>query len=515
MRKKINNKRFNYFKVLFFLTVSGLYFSCDLDESPIFLDSTIYTDPSTAAAARDGVYEALTTYNAQERRYFVVNGFSGLFGTGKNGNRVNNVNNANLYSLKPTYDGDSAALWQGLYSAIARSNAIIAFVTTNDSDSLDPINDIAGHAYFVRAWSYFNLVRLWGDIPLWLELPSSENLNKAKSTQAEVYAQIVSDAKMAQSLMNWGGGKELKGYPKKHAASMLLAKVYMTMATNSSIADPSISNYWQEAYNEAIKVYGQYTLVNDFGSLFSTDGENSVESIFELQISEAAANSQMGRNYTPFKYKMGMHFGWFSVLATFYAYHVATYPNDKRIAGTYLSSWNRADNGAPVEVWPVRQNRNNFRNAHPYFYKFVEKDTSHNNQYNSQNVVIYRYADLLLMLAEISNELQNGEEMTYLNEVLSRAGVDPRPEYSQGQASFRDAIMDEYKFELLGEGHDSHNNRRRGFQYFLENTIKPNNEKIGTAHYVASRDLILSEDEGTVMFLPIPNEEINTNELID
>ena len=46
------------------------------------------------------------------------------------------------------------------------------------------------------------------------------------------------------------------------------------------------------------------------------------------------------------------------------------------------------------------------------------------------------------------------------------------------------------------EGHDSHNNRRRGFQYFLENTIKPNNEKIGTAHYVASRDLILSEDEG-------------------
>ena len=46
-----------------------------------------------------------------------------------------------------------------------------------------------------------------GDIPLWLELPSSENLNKAKSTQAEVYAQIVSDAKMAQSLMNWGGGK--------------------------------------------------------------------------------------------------------------------------------------------------------------------------------------------------------------------------------------------------------------------------------------------------------------------
>ena len=119
------------------------------------------------------------------------------------------------------------------------------------------------------------------------------------------------------------------------------------------------------------------------------------------------------------------------------------------------------------------------------------------------------------MLAEISNELQNGEEMIYLNEVLSRAGVTARAEYSQGQASFREAIMDEYKFELLGEGQDAHNNRRRGFQYFLENTIKPNNDKIGTAHYVANRDLILSEDEGKVMFLPFPTDEINTNELID
>ena len=156
----IKNNISNYFKALFFIMLSGIYLSCDLDESPIFLDSNIYTDPNTAAAARDGAYEALTNYNAQERRFFVVNGFSGLFGTGKNGNNVNNVNNANLYSLKPTLDADSAFLWQGLYSAIARSNAIIAFVTTNDNDTLDPINDVAGHAYFIRAWSYFNLVRL-------------------------------------------------------------------------------------------------------------------------------------------------------------------------------------------------------------------------------------------------------------------------------------------------------------------------------------------------------------------
>ena len=53
--------------------------------------------------------------------------------------------------------------------------------------------------------------------------------------------------------------------------------------------------------------------MSDFGSLFTVEGENSSESIFELQISQDATNSQMGRNFTPWKYKAGMHFGWFRV----------------------------------------------------------------------------------------------------------------------------------------------------------------------------------------------------------
>ena len=74
------------------------------------------------------------------------------------------------------------------------------------------------------------------------------------------------------------------------------------------------------------------------------------------------------------------------------------------------------------------------------------------------------------MLAEISNELQNGEQMTYLTEVLDRVGLNPRPEYSQGQEAFREAIMEEYRYELLGEAHDWFNNRRRGYEYFKSQT---------------------------------------------
>ena len=487
-------------------------FSCDLDEAPIFLDDSIYDSVSTAGSARDGIYEGLTNYDAQERRYFIANGFSGTFGTGRGGNNVNNLYNRTLMSLKPTADTDNDKLWERLYRTISRCNAAINSVETGSNEEL---NDVAGHGYFMRAWSYYYLVRLYGDIPLWTELPSSTNFSLPLSPEKDIYTQIISDAKMAQDLLNGSAGI---GYPTKTAADMLLAKVYMTLATSETLKDPGVSeaNYWQMAYDEAIKVYGKHSLVANFSDLFdSRKPENTSESIFELQISEAANNSQMGRNYTPFKFKAGMHFGWFSVMASVYDYHVDTYPGDSRIDGTYLTSWNRADNGNVVKVYPERS-RNNFRNAHPYFKKFAEKEPSHANQFNDQNIIIYRYAELLLMLAEISNELGlDGEKMTYLNEVLSRAGVTARPEYSLGQESFRDAIMDEYKFEVLGEGEDFHHNRRRGFNYFLTHTIKRHNDLIGTAHYVSNRDLTLSEDESLVMKIPLSKLEIDTNEYID
>ena len=510
--KNILYKQNNILTLFLFFILLIFSTSCELDEEPIFLDDSIYDSVTTAESARDGIYEGLTNYDAQERRYFIVNGFSGTFGTGRGGNNVNNLFNRTLMSLKPTADTDNDKLWERLYRTISRCNAAINNVTTGSRNEL---NDVAGHGYFMRAWTYYYLVRLYGDVPLWTELPSSTNFSLPLTSEREVYTQIISDAKMAQNLMNGSAGT---GYPTRTAADMLLAKVYMTLATSSTLKEDGISesDYWQMAYDEAIKVYGKHSLIPSFGDLFdSRKPENTSESIFELQISEAANNSQMGRNYTPFKFKTGMHFGWFSVMASVYDYHVATYPNDTRIDGTYLTTWNRADNGNVVNVYPNRS-RNNFRNAHPYFKKFAEKEPSHANQFNDQNIIIYRYAELLLMLAEISNELGlDTEKMTYLNEVLDRAGVLARPEYSQGKEAFRDAIMDEYKFEVLGEGEDFHHNRRRGFNYFLTHTIKRHNDLIGTEHYVSNRDITLSEDESQVMKIPLSKLEIDTNEYID
>ena len=71
--------------------------------------------------------------------------------------------------------------------------------------------------------------------------------------------------------------------------------------------------------------------------------------------------------------------------------------------------------------------------------------------------------------------------------------------------------MREYRFELLGEGEDSHNNRRRGYNYFLNNTILPHNHDPNKNQY----DLTLITDETRIMKLPIPLGEVTTNDLID
>jgi hypothetical protein len=211
---------------------------------------------------------------------------------------------------------------------------------------------------------------------------------------------------------------------------------------------------------------------------------------------------------------MSQNFGWFRVNADVFEIHRNMYPNDPRIDATYMYDYTHGRTGAPQRTYPAITHRNNVRAAHPFLFKFAEKDKTHSNQYNSQNIVVYRYADLLLMLAEISNELQNGQQLGFVTEVLNRVGMTPQDGFYGSQVDFRKAIMNEYRFELIGEGEDSHNNRRRGFDYFLNNTILIHNNNSNPG-FKPSVDILLSTDPTETMSLPIPQIEINTNELIN
>jgi hypothetical protein len=429
--------------------------------------------------------------------------------TRRTGNRNNNSYNSTLSSLNPT--SGLVAIensWIGIYQTIGRANDAINSATVFDNPSTSDelvINDVIGQAYFVRAFNYFNLVRLWGEIPLRVTPTTTETIHLAKSPIKDVYAQIIEDVKRAQQLMN---GAVASGTPKPQAADMLLSKVYMTLATASSDAQDSSLNYWQLAHDEAIKAYGAYSLHDNYDNLFlGTNGNNTEESIFELQ-SVVGATLDHTRAFTPNWYTKAATFGWFKINIENYDLHTATYPNDPRLATTYVSTWTRGNNGSTERSYPTNTARSNFGNSFPYFFKLGSRDANNAVRETNKNFKIYRYADLLLMLSEISNELQNGQQMTYVSEVLDRVGLTPHVGYAGGQNSFRTAIMKEYQFELIGEGHDWFNNRRRGYNYFLNTIINPHNT---ATSFKGSVDVLHATDETIVMSIPIAVAEINAN----
>ena len=479
--------------------------SCSLEEEPPYLTSeTIYSKPDNAESALNGVYHALADWGTY--RYFfpkALNFNSGFY-------MSRDWQSADLLNLDPLQGNFIVNIvWSGHYNTISRANDVISGVSVDTDDGL--IKDVVGQAYFLRAFSYFNLVRLYGDIPLRTEPVNSETLYLPKEDSKVVFDQIISDAKSAITYMNGAKGP---GYPEQYAANMLLAKVYMHLATNPDLQSGS-ADYWQLAYDEAIKVYGKYTLISNYDELFDgRTNENTPESIFEIQFN-ATIKSDLFRdwsisNYGAFGAWMGLR-----VNPEVYDRHLAAYPTDtERLGSTFLTEYENTFGGTS-SFYPAYNNGvrdgSNYNQSFTLPFKTTIKDKTKTNNISERNTTIYRYGDLLIMLAEISNELNNGQQMGYVTELLARVGLTPRAEYSGGQDSFREAIMEEYNYELLTEGHEWYNNRRRGYQWFMDHVINPHNDYAKKN----AQDLIFATAESSVMHLAFPANEISANPNID
>ena len=133
--------------------------------------------------------------------------------------------------------------WTGPYTIIHRANQALIRVAEMASLTEESKNDALGQLYFLRAFAYFQLVRAYGPCPIH-ELPVSEGdePHKPRAAVSEVYAQIIKDLKSAETLMFSMRSQEHKlGRPAKGAASLLLAKVYLTMASGAAPAGTEVT----------------------------------------------------------------------------------------------------------------------------------------------------------------------------------------------------------------------------------------------------------------------------------
>jgi hypothetical protein len=500
--------------------------SCDLTEEPTFLsEESAYSSLTNAKATLDGTYASFAAYGYFGYDFIYSSfGASGFFVSGK-GNSNTHPDNANLCSLDPLNASPATENpWKDIYKSIERANGIInnmEVYENPETNTQQSWNNVIGHGYFIRAFDYFNLVRLWGEVPLRLEVTTPDNIHIPKSTTDVIYQQILDDIAMAKKLM-FPHGREQNGLPAAEAASMLEAKVYMTMATTDDavpVKDPAVC--WQKAYDAAKEVYGKYRLVNDYGSLFEENSSDGTpENIFEIQFNDVV-KSNHGKIFTASKAVLSQTWGRLRINGELVDIHYSLYPNDYiRLKQTFKSTWVDIK-GKTQKVYPVDDKRKTFAKGFPYVFKHWQKNKMATTAYYMKNFIVYRYADLLLMLAEISNELQNGEEFGYVNEVLARVGLstddfvpnaDFGADYNGGQEGFRNAIMLEYRTELLGEGHDWFNNRRRGYDYFKHTVIDAHNN---WSKFDSKIDVTLKDDPAIVMHFKIPLTEINRNNEIN
>jgi hypothetical protein len=331
------------------------------------------------------------------------------------------------------------SIWSSIYNTIAQCNGVISHIddVTYDSDTVK--NQIYGQALFLRSLLYFHLVRLWGSVPLVLDVVDdpSDAYHK-KATVDSLYAQIIQDAVSATGFLpdNWPSAD--LGRATKGAANTLLGEVYLTR------------KQYQKAIDAFDKVTG-YSLMASYSALYLPANKNNTESIFEIQFSNAIEGE--ASNYL---YHFAPLYSGFKTIGSFD-------PNSgsgrniptRDLLGDYESGDLRKTASIAWFVDPLNVDKGYVEAQHdsvPYINKYAAKPTVSGKQDN--DFYVYRYAQVLLWKAEAINELSGPISSAYtaINQVRKRAGL---KELSSvlNQEKFRTAVYHEQRMEDAFENH--------------------------------------------------------------
>ena len=338
--------------------------------------------------------------------------------------------------------------WQKAYIAISNANVLIANLD-NANVKEEVLNSLEGQARFLRAFTYFYLVRFFGPVQVTTYENQNDVANVKQSTVEEVYTnRIIPDLKIAEEKLPLSFAEN--GRPTRGAAKTLLAKVYLTMA-GWPVAKPEI--YYPLAMEKAYEIidpqngYG-YDLETDFTNLWKQENKLvSQEFIFTFYGSIAEDGIAGGHMDVATRYWGNGEGGWgdyYSETRFFDAF-----PDGARKEATFTSVF--ADGTTFLEA-----------KTQPHIAKY--RDGGNRVGTSSEGFrPILRYADVLLIYAEAANYVNNGpttEALNALNDVHIRAGLDKLPR-GMMQQEFDKAVLDERAWEFACEGDRWHDLVRR------------------------------------------------------
>lgn len=484
------------------------------------LDTTDENNPTqdsyfrTASELQNGVnaiYSSLRSANLVGREWFFIHDMRGAE-TWTGGSQLEPPRAELLKQASPAAtNAVMTSVWTGSYHMINRANVIISkAVDVTDNTALR--DRLVGEAKFLRAWAYFELVSMWGDVPLYLEPVAGVADFKAKSPAADIYAAIITDLNDAVPALplSYGGGD--LGRATKGAANTLLGRVLMQ------------KNDYAGAKTALLEVYnsGQYSLMANFSDNFTGDvkdgsavlttgTEFNAESIFEVAFVDrgdddfnwayigegatAATSTVRNQEYGPV---WGNVIPSDALLNEFEA-------NDPRYKFTFWEVGDkmltRGGTVPGVTITPgdlnVDPSIRNGVSMKRIFKKYSILDWRNPSYHpGGINQRLMRYADVLLMLAECEAEVGTpAQAAIYINLVRARPSVSMPPVVLATKQQAIAAVMHERLVELSGEEVNNIDILRwRGKNYYP--SVRPDPKA------------------GQVNLFPVPFAETSTNPLI-
>ena len=412
------------------LAVVTMFTSCNEDlldtQNPNQIgDADFYQTLEQIGTSTTAIYAVMQGNRLVGREYFFIHDLRS--DEMKPGGANLEAHRAQVWNGVHTYtNGVLVEVYQGLFTIIHRANTVIdkGSSLTVPADKQGLLDRYIAEAKFFRGFAYYTLGALWGGVPLYEHFATSFADAKPRSTQAETFQFALADANAAASVLPASYGASDMGRITKGAAYTLAGKINLCMG-NYTAAKTAL---------EAVKATGVYSLVDNYFDNFKEETEFNSESVFEVAFTSSGYGWSASGNGTGSESWVRSQeyspLGWNNLI-----------PNEK-IVGAFEDGDSRlkdsmyfpgdkynndtetltvadmgADNSTDYKGTPIKIRWKKYS----IMYKTHPTGTFTTVGINYR---LWRYADVLLMLAECENEVgTSGNAINYLNEIRNRPSV--------------------------------------------------------------------------------------------
>lgn len=531
-------------RVIFFLSVIFILSACDLTEIPYTAGTENLRDaPDGADQIVASIYNVFWSSYMMKKTYMEWIDMDHDHASAESW-VVSGAGQGNV-TTHWGYNGNSD-LFNAFYQIVTRANYALENVPSYSETPEEERNQLLGEAYFLRAFAYFHLVRMYGPVPLRLQYITEKDM--ARSSVKDVFASIVGDLEKADNLMTaWGTSSDKWGHVNKTAVKLLLAKVYATMGsgalsgnvemkvdikgTDTIFTTNAVAGYEdfnaQECYtrvealcNAVIAERGKdFDLRPNFQSIWGGANVRNNEFVWAIVGHNDFKTEHLGYYYSaiPFNGR-----AWAGITTEFYNLYEETdnrgvygvfhymkrsftsanyerYPNDASRYGTGPDGKATTYSNYSSLVFPTKWYMGDVTNP-------SSVTVAPGYAYEAQDVIMIRYVDAYLLRAEARNELDKpAEALADLDVVRARAEASLLSGTTSDKTNIRSLVLRERGLEYAQEFN-------RKFDLLRWGLYLPVMNATGTVREKYNRTISKVREPRSVLYA-VPTTEIYTNKL--